>query len=315
MQVLRDNFAPLSEESLHVAIGMFDGVHLGHRAVIESAIHAARAQGGKSAVLTFSPHPSRVLRPQAATLLLESDSQKEERVAALGVDFLLWQSFSRELAAVGAEEYAGRLKQALPGLKTLHVGENFRFGRGRTGDVATLLAAAKGRGVHLFSIERVRYDGEPISSTRIRSLVASGAMAEANSLLGYDYFSDGVVSGGKKLGRTIGFPTLNLAWEPECLPKFGVYAVRVFRRSAGRDASLPAVANYGLRPTVENSVSPKLEVHVLAPECPLGEGDEVRVEWLEFLRPERKFDSLEELKKQIFADRDRALAYFRGGAA
>ncbi|HNX04638.1 MAG TPA: riboflavin biosynthesis protein RibF [Opitutales bacterium] len=313
MQAVRDNFAGVEGGPLHVAIGMFDGVHLGHRAVIESAIHAARARGGRSAVLTFSPHPSRVLRPESPTLLIQGDAEKEERIAALGVDLILWQSFTRELAAVGAEEYAARLKAALPGLATLHVGENFRFGRGRTGDIQTLLAAAKSKGVHLISIERVRYDGEPISSTRIRSLLSTGRMAEADALLGYDYFSDGVVVPGKKLGRTIGFPTLNIAWQPESAPAFGVYAVRVYLKNKGRVSALPAVANYGLRPSVENARTPLLEIHVLAPECPIGEGDAIRAEWLEFLRPETKFDSLDALRVQIAADRDNAAAYFCGG--
>ena len=310
MRSFRDNFAAAPSGPLHLAIGMFDGVHLGHRAVIGSAVNAARAEGGLSAVLTFSPHPSRILKPDAPTLLIQDEAQKAERVAALGVDLLFWQGFSRELAAVGAEEYAAFLKKTLPDLASLHVGENFRFGRGRAGNIETLLSAAKALGVHLFSIERVRYDGEPISSTRIRSLLASGAMAEANTLLGYHYFSDGAVVPGNRIGRTIGFPTLNLAWEPQCRPAYGVYAVRVKAQNSASGKALSGVANYGLRPTVESTAAPRLEVHLLTPECPFAEGDTLRAEWLEFLRPERKFDSLDALKAQIALDREKALAHF-----
>jgi riboflavin kinase/FMN adenylyltransferase len=310
MQSFRDNFADAPAGPLHLAIGMFDGVHLGHQAVIGSAVNAARAGGGLSAVLTFSPHPSRILKPDAPTLLLQDEAQKAERVAALGVDLLFWQSFSRELAAVGAEEYAAFLKKTLPGLASLHVGENFRFGRGRAGNIDTLLTAAKALGVHLFSIERVRYDGEPISSTRIRNLLSSGAMAEANTLLGYHYSCDGTVAPGRRLGRTIGFPTLNLPWEPQCRPAYGVYAVRVKKQGGENGNVFPGVANYGLRPTVESSAAPRLEVHLLAGECTFAEGDALRVEWLEFLRPEQKFDSLDTLKAQIALDREKALTYF-----
>ncbi len=310
MLSFRDNFAAAPAGPLHLAIGMFDGVHLGHRAVIGSAVNAARAGGGLSAVLTFSPHPSRIIKPDAPTLLIQDEAQKAERVAALGVDLLFWQSFSRELAAVGAEEYAAFLKKTLPGLASLHVGENFRFGRGRAGNIETLLSAAKKQGVHLFSIERVRYDGEPISSTRIRALLCAGAMAEANTLLGYHYFSDGTVVPGRKLGRTIGFATLNLPWEPQCRPAYGVYAVRVKKLAGCPEKSFPGVANYGVRPTVESGAAPKLEVHLLAPDCPFAEGDALRVEWQEFLRPEQKFGSLDALKAQIALDREKALAYF-----
>ena len=285
-----------------MAIGMFDGVHLGHRAVIESCVHAAHSRGGRAAVMTFTPHPSHILRPQAPTLLIQSEEQKEERIAALGVDVLIWQTFTTDLAAIPAEDYVRRLKARFPTLASIHVGENFRFGHGRTGDIATLLSTAAAQKVHVLSIERVRYDGEPISSTRIRDILADGRMEDADELLGYNYYCVGKVVPGNKLGRTIGFPTLNIKWEPQCLPRFGAYVASVRREGEPPEKALPAMANFGLRPTIEGTGKhPLLEANILGP-CPFTEGDVLRVEWLRFLRPERRFNGMEELKAQIAAD-------------
>jgi riboflavin kinase/FMN adenylyltransferase len=151
------------------------------------------------------------------------------------------------------------------------------------------------------------WNGTPISSTRIRDSIGAGRMEEANMLLGYSYFSEGVVVRGRQLGRTIEFPTLNLEWNPELKPRFGVYAVRVVGDAS--DKALPAVANFGLRPTVGESDTPLLEVHILGP-CPFVEGSQVTVEWLKFLRPEQKFADLDELRAQIARDRSEAVAYF-----
>jgi riboflavin kinase/FMN adenylyltransferase len=201
------------------------------------------------------------------------------------------------------------LKQRLPHLAAIHVGENFRFGRGRTGDVAVLVAAGVRHGVRVFSVPRVTRDGGAISSTRIRALLEAGDIAAANALLGYAYFAHGFVTPGKRLGRTIGFPTLNVAWVPQLRPRFGVYAVHVFSPDTGNAKPLPAVANYGVRPTVELATEPCLEIHVLGA-CPFAEGDHVKAEWLEFLRPESKFANLDELRAQIARDRVQAEAFF-----
>lgn len=292
-----------------MAVGMFDGVHLGHRAVIESAVNLARARGGLSAVMTFSPHPSHVLRPDHPTLLIQSETQKSERVAALGVDLMVWRSFTQDLSSISAEDYMRRMKGHFPSLAGIHVGENFRFGHGRVGDVDTLLRTALAQGVHVLSIERVRYDGEPISSTRIRGLLTEGRMEEANELLGFNYCCDGKVIPGNRIGLTIGFPTLNIEWAPQCRPRFGVYAVRIRRVDAPPAEALAGVANYGLRPTLDRkTVTPLLETHLLEGSCPFGEGDELRVEWLRFIRQEMKFDGLESLKARIAIDCEAALA-------
>jgi riboflavin kinase/FMN adenylyltransferase len=189
----------------------------------------------------------------------------------------------------------------------VYVGENFRFGRGRVGDIALLVAEGKKHGLTVFSAPRVNFDGDPISSTRIRGLLESGEITAANALLGYTYFAEGPVVHGKHLGRTLGFPTLNLGWAPDLRPRYGVYVVKV--SGAKTVDAVPGVANYGLRPTVEQSVEPRLEVHLLG-ESPYVAGDHVTVKWLRFLRPEMKFAGLDELKAQIAIDRAAAAADF-----
>ncbi len=299
--------AALPPAPLHLAIGMFDGVHLGHRAVIEAAVQSARRCGGTAAVLTFSPHPSVIFRPAQPTRLIMDLANKARVLHRLGVDALVVQPFTPEFAQLAAEEFIPWLKQRAPQLAAIYVGENFRFGRGRKGDIALLVAEGRKHGLTVFSAPRVNFDGEPISSTRIRALLEAGDVAAANALFGYSYFAEGPVVPGKRLGRTIGFPTLNVAWAPDLRPRFGVYVVRV--AGAKSVTALPGVANYGLRPTVEQAVEPLLEAHVLG-ECPFETGDLVTVKWLRFLRPEKKFSGVEELRAQIAKDRAEAAADF-----
>jgi riboflavin kinase/FMN adenylyltransferase len=292
---------------LHLAIGMFDGVHLGHRAVIDAAVQSAHRSKGLAGVLTFWPHPSAVMRPEKATRLIVDQATKARLLAEAGVNVLISQSFTPEFAQIEAEDFLPHLKRRLPRLHTIYVGENWRFGRGRRGDLAMLLTEARRHGVVVVSSARIQENGEPISSTRIRSCIEQGRMEEANVLLGYTYFSEGRVTPGKNLGAKIGFPTLNLPWNPDLRPQYGVYVVRV----SGKKALQPCrgIANYGLRPTVEQSTEPRIEVHLLG-ECPFDAGDEIKVEWLRFLRAERKFENLEALKSQIAKDREEATEFF-----
>jgi riboflavin kinase/FMN adenylyltransferase len=298
----------LPPRPLHLAIGMFDGVHLGHRAVIDLAVQSARRDGGIAAVLTFWPHPSALFRPDNPTRLLNDAETKVRLLASAGVEAVIMQHFTKEMACIEAEEFLPFLKRYLPRLNTVYVGENWRFGHGRRGDVAMLVRDARKHGLVVMSSARINENGAPISSTRIRTGLEAGEIEEVNMLLGYTYFSEGKVQPGKQLGRKIGFPTLNLAWEPELRPRFGVYAVQV--SGAKADGIFTAVANYGLRPTVEQSTQPRLEVHLLG-ECPFGAGDVIKVDWLRFLRPEKKFEGLAQLQAQIAADRAAAATYFK----
>ena len=292
----------LPARPLHLAIGMFDGVHLGHQFVIDSAVHSARRSGGLAGVLTFWPHPSALFRPENPTALLMPVEMKRQVLGELGIDFVIEQNFSREFAGIEAGEFVRFLRRCLPQLSAIYVGDNFRFGRGRKGDVSTLVEEGKKLSVAVYGAERLTHNGEPISSSRIRGLLVAGGVVEANALLGYSYFAEGVVERGRQLGRTIGFPTLNIAWEPELKPRFGVYAVEVLDAAGTR---CKGVASYGTRPTVEAAGRPILEVHLLE-NSTLTYGDKVRVNWLHFLRPESKFESLEEMKKQIVTDAENA---------
>jgi len=286
---------------LHLAVGMFDGLHLGHQAVINEALRAARAHGGIAGVLTFWPHPSHLLRPDAATQMLMLPSDKARVLEKLGVSALITQPFTEKFAALEAEAVLPHFKRALPGLAGIYVGENWRFGRGRRGDLELLKAEGAAQGVKIVGLPRLCFEGEPISSTRIRAAIERGEIEHANAMLGYPYFAQGVVTSGRGLGRTIGSPTLNIEWLPELQPRFGVYAVEVSR--VGEEGErLPGIANYGLRPTVGTQLVPQLEVFVLAEKCHWDKGDELLVELRHFIRPEQKFSGLEALTTQIAKD-------------
>lgn len=287
-------------DELHLAIGIFDGVHLGHKAVIESAVFSARRSGGVSGVLTFDPHPSRLFSPENPTKLIMSLESKTDMLHKIGVDVVIWKRFEPTFASISADDFLTKLKKSLPTLKSICVGENFRFGKKRAGDVATLVKFGNSLGISVFSAERIRHNGEPISSTRIRKELESGRIEAVNDLLGYNYFSKGTVIGGNQLGRKMGVPTLNLNWSPECRPCFGVYHVR-FRNLAQTPWAF-AVANYGVKPTIEpENQTPLLEVHALE-DTDLNQGDSIEVEWLHFIRKEKKFPSQEALFAQIAKD-------------
>jgi riboflavin kinase / FMN adenylyltransferase len=295
-----------------LAVGMFDGVHPGHRQVIAAACAAAQTLGGRAAVLTFDPHPSRILRPDQATRLLMPPVAKTERLLECGIDGVLWHPFDAAFAHLPAEHLVDYLRALLPGLRSIHIGTNFRFGYQRRGDPALLAATAARHGIAVQPIDQLIKTGAPVSSSRIREAVEAGDMAAAARLLGEPYQARGAVVAGRQLGRTIGFPTLNLDWQPEAAPPRGVYIVRV-RGAAPAAVSLPAIANFGLRPTLNDGASrPILEVHVLGEVCPHTTGDQVRVDWLHFLRPEQRFAELSALQAAIGQDCAAARAWFAG---
>ena len=288
------------KDPLHLAIGIFDGVHLGHKAVIEPSVISARRCQGVSGVLTFDPHPSHLLRPKDPTPLIMPMDAKTAILHSIGVDCVIRKHFDNDFASITAEKFLGTLKKRLPSLVSIYVGENFRFGLNREGDVATLIKSGLDLNLGVFSAKRIKNQGEPISSTRIRKKLEEGEIAKANDLLGYNYKIRSQVVDGAKLGRQIGFPTLNLPWMPECRPRYGVYFVR-FGKTGTTDRHA-AIANYGVRPTVSViAEAPILEIHALHGTTLVG-GDIVDVEWLHFIRPERKFDGIEELKAQINKD-------------
>lgn len=305
LPVIRCDFAgiDLGARPLHLAVGIFDGVHLGHRLVIESAVISARSSGGVSGVLTFWPHPSKALVPERATKLIFPPQQKKRLLMDLGVDLVIQQEFTLAFASIEAAQFIGLLKDSLPTLTVICVGENFRFGRERKGDVALMICEARRNGMSVLSVEKSRHNSQDISSTRIREALRMGDIGEANAQLGYTYFSTGTIRSGQKIGRKIGFPTINLSWTPELKPCFGVYVVTV-KRSKG-EAGSAGVANYGVKPTVSGDDEPTLEVHLFE-DTDFVSGEEAIVEWHAFIRRERKFPDLGSLVAQIQQDKEAA---------
>lgn len=298
------------QRPIHVAIGIFDGVHLGHRAVIQSAVRAASLDGGVSAVLTFEPHPSRLFRPENPTPQIYPPAAKEETLRDFGVDLFLKKKFEPEFASLTAVGFTDWIRATLPRLASVSVGENFRFGKGRSGSPQVLVERLREFGVSVFSCERLHLNGEAISSTLIRSLLPEEPIQTVNTLLGQPYRTVGTVLEGRKIGRTIGFPTMNLSVDAEVLPKRGVYVARFRRLHPSPGAVHPAVANFGIRPTVEDSSIPLLEVHSLD-QTAADYGDRLLVEWIRLIREERKFAGLEELRAAITRDRETALEFHR----
>lgn len=294
-------------KAVHLAIGMFDGVHRGHQKVIESARDAAKRTGGLCGALTFWPHPSRLFRPDDPVRMILSPELKRRELDAQHLDFIVEQAFTREFANIEADSFLSYLKHAIPQLESVHAGENWRFGRGRSGTMTELAKQGVPLGVEVHSIDCIEQEASRISSTRIRDCLTLGELEKANELLGYEYYTIGTVRQGKRMGRKIDAPTLNLPFEGDLKPAYGVYAVSVSDVSLQKQYR--AVANFGLRPTVEMTDKPLLEAFLLE-SCPFDYGHRLKVVWHRFLRQERKFNGIDELKQQIALDVQEAKSYF-----
>lgn len=306
---------PHKDTPVHLAIGMFDGLHRGHQEVFSAALEARAEAGGKAGVLTFNPHPSHLFRPQSPTPQIYPATVKARLLARRGFDFTIVEPFSGQLAALSAEDFWGYLRKNLPSLRTVCVGANFRFGHRRSGAAEDLQTFACRDQLNCRVRARLESDGEAISSSRIRSLLPQAPIAAVNALLGYPYTVFSQIEAGKKLGREIGFPTMNFPWSPEIQPPFGVYRVQV--RLGGSDNFLPGVANYGLRPTVNpDEQQPLLEVHVLRPFKSIAGGTHGEIQLLDFLRPEKRFATLDALQKAIANDvREACRAFAQNGVS
>ncbi len=301
MIVRLDPLVPQDWGPVAVSLGNFDGVHRGHARLVEETVREARAAGGPAVVLAFDPHPARVLHPERAPATLVTTEQKAELLSGLGIERLAVLPFTREVAALDAAAFARDVLAGCLRTAAVVVGANFRFGRGRSGDPAALAALGADLGFRVRSIDPVLHDGQPISSTRIRAALAAGDVGEAERMLGRRFFVDGDVVAGDGRGRTIGFPTANVAPVNETLPAPGVYACRL---SVAGEPARPAVANLGERPTFGGGAR-RLEVHVLDFAGDLY-GAAVRVTFAARLRDERRFSGPDELVRQIADDVARA---------
>jgi riboflavin kinase/FMN adenylyltransferase len=280
-----------------VALGNFDGFHMGHQAVVGRAVEQTRAEGRPVLVATFDPHPVRFFRPDTPWFRLTSLGQRERLFAAAGADAMIVFRFDAALAATIAEDFVADRLVRLIGAAGLVTGEDFTFGKGRAGNIEVLKRLGAEHGLSVDSVAPVEADGQPVSSSRIRDSLQAGDCEAAAALLTRPFAIDGVVEHGDKRGRTIGYPTANLALGHYLRPRFGVYAVRGRLRD-GR--VLDGAANLGIRPTFQ---PPKelLEPYFFDFDGDLY-GQTIEVELISFLRPEAKFESLDALKAQMARD-------------
>ena len=282
---------------LHLAMGVFDGVHIGHQEVIAQVVTEAQAKGGIPAVLTFDPFPLQVLAPdRAPQKILANIAHKKSLLAAIGVEYLIVIPFDQKFANLRAGEFLDLIHQG--GVLTqISIGEDWKFGKGREGSLLYVQNYCDQNDILLTAVPPVIRDGERISSTRIRQAIRDGNLTTAKQMLGRDYSLFGDIERGDQIGRTIGFPTANVDTKNELLPPNGVYAAL----SIVGSRKITGVANLGVRPTVTGENKRKFEVHLFDFDEDIYD-EEIEVVLGEFIRGEQKFEGLEELKQQITND-------------
>lgn len=300
MKIYR-HITEIPEESRHVVtIGTFDGVHAGHRKILARVKQLAEEKNAQSLVMTFDPHPRKVLQPEMGITLLTNTEEKLELFEALGIDAVFIQNFDEEFANTSAQDYIEKI--LVKGLKTkgLVIGYDHHFGKGRTGSLRDLIEKSH---IYNYVVEEISaqdVDDVVVSSTKIRKALKDGDVAKAAEYLTYPYLMQAKVIEGRKLGRTIGFPTANLEftdWE-KLIPNTGVYAVKVLIDGQYHRGMM----NIGYRPTVDHDKQIKAEVHLLQFNQDIY-GKLVRIHFIERVRDELKFDSVDKLAEQLHADK------------
>jgi len=308
MRVLRD---PLGNDEpplgAVLTIGNFDGVHLGHRTIIERMRERAAELGVPAMAMTFDPHPVRLLRPREAPRLLTTMSQRLELFERLGIEVTLVMPFTPELARMDAAEFVRRVLVDRLAVREVHIGNNFRFGSDRGGNIDLLVAMGREHGFAACGVSQVLLDDEIVSSTRVRRSVAQGRVEETTRLLSRPPHVDGSVFRGERLGQKLGFPTLNIAVENELYPAHGVYVTAVYLRSFGR--TFPSVTNVGVKPTVYENYTTTVETHLLDFTADVYD-ERVRLFFLQRLRDERVFPSPMALVAQIRKDVETTRRWF-----
>jgi riboflavin kinase/FMN adenylyltransferase len=300
MEIIRDLGTLRPQPSAVVALGNFDGVHLGHQAILRAAIDRARSIGGRAFALTFDPLPSKVLFPGHAPRLLLTLEDKLQLLERSGIDGVIVLEFTLELSKVTARAFALDYLLGRIGAKAVVVGHSVSFGHKRQGSAAVMAELGRELGFETMVVGPVRVAGMEVSSTKAREVITAGDMQEAAALLGHPHFVRGPIVHGRERGRTIGFPTANIQSRTECLPPDGVYATRLILP----DRPYPSITNIGMRPTFAEPER-TIEAHVFDFNRDIY-GQDVRLEWIERIRPERKFNSAQELSAQIAADLKRA---------
>lgn len=300
---VREDFGPCA-----LTIGNFDGVHAGHRHIMRRVVEIAREHGWKPAVLTFEPHPAKLVAPARAPRLLTTLQQRCELMRAQGIEQILILPFTHEIAQLTPEEFVSRILVDRLHARAVLVGDNFRFGNRAAGDVTALRALGEKYGFLTEAMGAISIRNRIVSSTEIRRLIDDGRVSAACRLLGGPFALEGLVIKGHGIGSKQTVPTLNLKTSAEVLPARGVYITRTHDLNGVH--RWPSITNAGFRPTFGGDAELSIETFLLAPldgEPP----KEIRVEFLRHVRAERKFESPEALKAQILDDVGRAQAYFR----
>jgi riboflavin kinase/FMN adenylyltransferase len=292
-------------EKTTVAMGSFDGMHKGHVELIGRSVAGAARSGLKSAVFTFSNHPKNALSGRIAVRNIQYPDDKAAMIEALGVDYLFSVPFTDQLGRMRRESFVEDLLCGAFNMAEAYCGFNFRYGHKAEGDAETLRAAGAARGFPVHIVDAVRVGGEIVSSSLIRTLIAEGLTEECARFLGRNYSVKGTVIEGNRLGRTLGFPTLNIRMDDHMVvPAHGVYVTECIAAGERR----AAVTNVGVRPTVEGNGAKLVETHLLDYSGELY-GESVCVVFLKKLREERRFESLDHLMRQIGEDCQNARAY------
>ena len=292
-----------------VTVGNFDGVHRGHQKMLADVVGRAMSLGAPSVAVTFDPHPLKVLRPEEAPKMIQTLRQKEEAVEACGVEALVIVPFTRDFSLTPAETFVRELLVKRLSARELHVGERFTFGRDKGGNFELLRRLGAEAGMAVVGLSDVVEGGGPISSTRIRAALEAGDAAAAHALLGRPYVMDGLVAKGDRMGRKIGFPTINLKPENELFPRDGVYLSTIYIDSFER--TFGCVTNIGRRPTVYEDYARTIETYVLDFSSDVY-GEQIRLSFLSRMRDEMTFRSMLELTAQIRRDVEATRLYFEG---
>ena len=305
MRILR-NISGTAEAPIALTIGNFDGVHLGHQAMLRRLLSAARQLDLPACVMTFEPHPREFFAPDQAPSRLTSLREKLELLRSYGVDRVYLCRFNFDFARVTAEDFVARILRRGLDVRWLLIGDDFRFGARRAGDCEILRAEGKARGFEVVEMPSVDAAGIRVSSTAVRNVLAEGRVDAAHRLLGRPYSISGRVMRGNQLGRKLGFPTANVQMKHNRPPLSGIFVAQL--HGLGDDPR-PGVASLGVRPTVASDGRPTLEVHLFDFDRDIY-GRHVRVEFLERLREERKYADLHALERQIALDVEQARYWF-----
>lgn len=304
MEIIKD-ISKVQWNKTSITLGKFDGVHLGHRMLMENVL-AAKQNGCIPTVFTFDKFPSQFLRKETVTSILVEE-EKEKLLEDLGIERYVLFPFQEQTASMEPEEFVEEILVKIMKVHELYVGADFRFGKGRKGNIVLLEELSKKHGFLFRAVDKRMYHGAEVSSSRIRDCIVNGEMEDASAMLGMPYQITGEIIHGRSLGHTIGIPTINQAVpEGKILPRLGVYCAKV----TVEEREYVGIANVGSKPTVQDALIYGVETHLFACREDLY-GKQAKTELLHFVRPEQKFASVEDLRQQLEADKVTAAGYFR----